>query len=125
MRHLLVGAAFCLVAMGCDSGPDGPGDFTGTLRSDGVALGAVVLEVVGNGVEGFSSAGGTKVFWAVQSDPKIHRVIVIGEGNGNLSFQVSVQDRGRGKPKATVVNAVDLENRPLPVTRDFKVRFTN
>jgi hypothetical protein len=125
MRRLLVCAAVGLAAVGCDSGPDGPGDFTGTLRSDGLALGAVVLEVVGNGVEGFSSAGGTKVFWAVQSDPKVHRVIVIGDGFGTLSFQVSVQDRGRGKPKATVLNAVDLENRPLPVTQEFKVRFTN
>ncbi len=125
MKRLLVFAVSGLVMMGCDSGPEGPGQFTGTLRSEGAAVGGVVLEVVGGGVEGFSGAAGTKVFWAAQSDPKIHRVIVIGEGGGDLAFQVSVEDRGRGKPKAAVINAVDLENRPLPVTPDFKVRFTN
>jgi hypothetical protein len=124
MKRLFVVAALSLLALGCDSGPDGPGDFTGTLRTEGVAVGAMVLEVVGSGIEGFSSAGGTKVFSAVQADPNTHRVMVIGEG-GDLAFQVTVQDRGRGKPKATVINAVDLENRPLPVTREFKVRFTN
>jgi hypothetical protein len=124
MKRLLVVATLSFLAAGCDSGPDGPGDYTGALRTQGVAVGAVVLEVVGTGIEDFSPAGGTKVFSAVQADPKVHRVMVIGEG-GDLTFQVSVQDRGRGKPKATVINAVDLENRPLPVTQDFKVRFTN
>ncbi|MGD2120092.1 MAG: hypothetical protein PVJ76_00035 [Gemmatimonadota bacterium] len=125
MRRLLVCAILGLLAAGCDSGPEGPGDFTGTLQSGGVAVGGVVLEVVGSGVEDFTGAGGTRVFWASQSDPKVHRVIVIGEGSGDLEFQVAVEDRGRGKPRATVLNAVDLENRPLPVTQDFKVRFTN
>ena len=124
MKRLLVAAVLSLWAVGCDSGPDGPGDFSGTLQTNAGSVGGVVLEVVGTGIEGFSGAGGTKVFSAVQADPKVHRVIVIGEG-GELTFQVSVQDRGRGKPKATVINAVDLENRPLPVTQDFKVRFTN
>ena len=124
MKRLLVVAMLSLGALGCDSGPDGPGDFTGTLQTSGGAVGGIVLEVVGTGIEGFSGAGGTKVFSAVQADPKVHRVIVIGE-SGELAFQVTVQDRGRGKPKATVVNAVDLQNRPLPVTQDFKVRFTN
>ena len=124
MKRLFVVAALSLLAAACDDGPDGPGDFTGTLRTEGVAVGAMVLEVVGSGIQDFSGAGGTKVFWAAQADPRVHRVMVIGEG-GDLAFQVSVQDRGSGKPKATVINAVDLESQPLPVTQDFKVRFTN
>ena len=125
MKRLLAFAALVFAAMGCDSGPEGRGDYTGTLSVDGAAIGAVVLEVVGSGIEGFSSSGTTKVFSAAQSDPKIHRVMVIGEGGGDLEFTVSVQDRGSRKPRAIVLNAVDLENRPLPVTQDFKVRFTN
>ena len=124
MKRLLVVAVLSLWVLACDSGPDGPGDFTGTLQTNGAAVGGIVLEVVGSGIEGFSGAGGTKVFSAVQADPKVHRVIVIGEG-GDLTFQISVQDRDRGKPRATVLNAVDLQNRPLPVTQDFKVRFRN
>jgi hypothetical protein len=85
----------------------------------------MVLEVVGRGVQGFSGAGGTKVFWAPQNDPKVHRVVVIGQGGGDLEFLVSVEDRANRKPRATVVNLVDMENRSLPVTNDYKVRFSN
>jgi hypothetical protein len=125
MKRVIGFVTLILLVGACDSGPDGPGDFTGTLQSEGVAVGGVVLEVVGSGVEDFAGAGGTKVFWAPQSDPKVHRVVVIGEGGGDLAFQVSVQDRSRGKPRATVLNAVDLQNRILPVTKEYKVRFTN
>ena len=107
----------------CDSGPEGPGDLTGTLQAPDVQVGAVVLEVVGGGIEGFSSAGGNKVFWAQQDDPARYRVVVVGENPGEISFTVSVRNLGGQNPRATVVNAVDLSNRPLPVTGDYRIRF--
>ena len=100
-------------------------------RSSGEAAEAVAAEARDRGVDATTAradvtdeADVDALFSAVQADPNVHRVIVIGEG-GDLTFQVSVQDRGRGKPRATVLNAVDLQNRPLPVTQDFKVRFRN
>jgi hypothetical protein len=87
-------------------------------------VGGVVFEVVGAGIETFTGSGGTRVFWARQPDPTIFRVILVGEGGGDLSFTATVQDRSKGLPRATVVSAVDLENRPLPVTNDFKVKFS-
>ena len=124
MRRLAVVGVLVLSAFGCDSGPDGPGDITGTLRTPGVVVGGVVLEIVGQGVQRFSGTGGTKVFWAPQTDPKVYRVVVIGEGGGDLEFKVSVEDRGKQKPRATVINLVDTENRTLPVTTDYKVGFS-
>ena len=123
MKRLAAVLMLALLMGACDSGPKGPGDLTGSVQSPGPALGGVVFQVVGSGIEKFTGTGGTKVFWAQQPDPKVFRVILVGEGGGDLTFSTSVQDRSKGLPKATVVSVVDLENRPLPVTGDFKVKF--
>ena len=83
-----------------------------------------MLEIVATGVEGFSGVGGTRVFWAPQEDPVVFRVIVIGEGGGDLKFSILVQDRSDRTPRGSVVLLTDLNNRPVPVTSDYDVRFT-
>jgi hypothetical protein len=123
MRRLLALMALGALLAGCDSGPDGPGDLTGTVRSRNSSLGGAVFEVVGKGIEGFAGAGGTKVFWARQENPTTYRVIVVGEGSGELTFTVSVQDRGDRKPRATLISVVDQGNNPLPATKDIEVKF--
>jgi len=125
MRRLFGLMVLASLVIGCDSGPDGPGDLTGSVQSPSPSLGGVVFEVVGAGIEGFSGAGGTWVSWARQEDPIVYRVIVLGESGGDLKFSVAVQDRGGRMPRATVVSAVDLNNRPLlPITEGYEVRFT-
>jgi hypothetical protein len=124
MRRLLVVAALALSVGACDSGPDGPGDLAGQVQSPAPSLGGAVFEVVGSGIEGFSGAGGTRVFWARQDNPVAYRVIVLGDGGGELAFTATVKERGGRLPRSTVVSAVDTENRPLPVTKDFKVKFS-
>ena len=125
MRRLAGFLILAVLMVGCDSGPQGPGDFSASVRSPGPSVGGVVLDVVGPSIEGFSGAGGSKVLWARQENTNAYRVIVIGEGGGELMFTISVMDRGDGKPKGTVVSAVDLDNRPLPVTKDYKVRISS
>ncbi len=117
--------ALASLVASCDSGPDGPGDIVASVQAPNRALGGVVMEVVAAGVEGFSGAGGTKVIWAPQSTAGLYRVIVIGQSGDELIFTVSVKDRAMRTPRATVIGAVDLENRPIPVTETFQVRFRN
>lgn len=124
MKRFSILAVLVAFAWGCDSGPHGPGDVTATLLAPDVAVGGIVVEMVGSGIEGFSGAGGTRVFFAQQDEPIVYRVIVIGEGSGDLSFKVSVRDRGGRFPRATVVGAVDMENLPLSVTQDYQLRFS-
>ena len=123
MKRLAAVLMLASLVGACDSGPEGPGDLTGRVQTSGPDLGAVVFQVVGTGIEKFTGTGGTKAFWAQQTDPKTFRVILVGEGGGELTFSASVQDRSKGLPRATVVSVVDLENRPLPVTNDFKVKY--
>ncbi len=125
MKRLIGLVALAILAAACDSGPSGPGDLAGSIQSPAPVLGGVVLEVVGKGIEGFSGAGGTEVFWARQEDPSTYRVIVVGESGGELGFTVSVRDRSDRKPRATVVGVVDLNNQPLPVTEGYEVKFTH
>jgi len=124
MRTLIGGILALFLLAGCDSGPDGPGDLSGTVQSSGSPLGAVVIEVVGAGIEGFQGTGDTKVFWARQEDPNIYRVVVVGDGSGDLRFSVSVRDRGARVPRALVASAVDAENGILPVANDLRVRIS-
>jgi hypothetical protein len=114
-----------LLAWGCDSGPSGPGDLAGLVQANGADLGGAVLQVVGRGIDGFSGVGGSQVYWATTDIDDTYRVIVISESTGNLHFQVGVQDLGGPRPSASVVNLVDGQNRTLPATSGYKVRFTH
>lgn len=123
MKKLVGVMALAMGMWACDTGPDGPGDLSGLVRGGSQDLGAVVFEVVGAGIEGFSGAGGSRVFWARQENPVVFRVIVVAENGGDLSFSANVSDRGGRMPRATLVSAVDTENRPIPVTEGMEVRF--
>lgn len=123
MRRGLFLTLLPFLVVGCDSGPSGPGDLTGSIQAPNASLGAVALEVVGPGIEGFSGAGGSRVFWAPGDNPAAFRVIVVSEHGGEVRFTVAVRDLAKRKPRSTVISMVDLENRLLPVTGDVKVRF--
>ena len=124
MKRFMGLAVLAILVVGCDTLPSGPGEITGSVQSQNASLGGAVLEIVATGVEGFSGVGGTKVFWAPQEDPVVFRVIVIGEGGGDLKFSISMQDRSDRTPRGSVVLLTDLNNRPVPVTSDYDVRFT-
>jgi hypothetical protein len=83
-----------------------------------------VLEVVGKGIEGFSSAGATRVFSAPTATADTHRVILVSDVPGTLQFRVSVVDVGDRKPRAAVINVVSGDNLPLPATSDYNVVFS-
>lgn len=124
MKRLIILTALATMALGCDSGPKGPGDLTATLQTKGVVVGGIVVQMIGSGIEGFSGAGGSKVFFAEQDEPGVYRVVVIGVGSGDLSFKVSVKDVGGRRPRATIVGAVDPNNLPLPATDDYQLKFS-
>jgi hypothetical protein len=124
MNRFMVGMVVALLAGACDPGPSGPGDLNGSLESVGAPLGGAVLEVVGKGIQGFSSSGGTRVFWAATGSPDTYRVVLINGSPGTLDFRVAVEALERKKPSAAVINVVSEGNLPLPATTDYRVRFS-
>ncbi len=111
MRRTLLSAvlACVLVLAACDSGPKGPGQLTGRLRSGPIPVGAIVLEVTGAGITGFSGSGTTQAFFA-ENAAGAFRVVLVTPDAGEMDFQISVQDLEAPLPAVTSVEAVGADN---------------
>lgn len=115
-RRLVVALVIAPVLVaGCDSGPSGPGHLS--ARTSGPTLGAVVLEVEGQGIEGFSARGSSRVYSApVEGRSGVYRVIVLSPDAGSLPFEIDVEDMGMEGPVITVVSAADGANVAMPAS---------
>ena len=123
-RRRVVAMALVAVALlsACDTGPDGPGTVSGTV-SGAPDVGAVVLDVVWAGVQGFEGQGGTQVYSApVPGEADRYRVILVDPSGGELSFGISVDGVYLEGPVVTVVEATDTADEPRAVS-DLKVRL--
>ena len=109
-RALVVSALVCGLLVGaCDSGPKGPGQLTGRLRSGPIPVGAIVLEFTGAGITGFSGSGVTQAFFA-ENAPGVFRVVLVTTTAGEMDFKISVQDVEAPFPSITSVQAVGADN---------------
>lgn len=118
---LLATLALVSVAACGDDGPSGPGSLDGLVRG-AQPLGAVVLDVRGDGIVGFEEQPGTRVFSAAtDATGTSHRVVLVGEAAGALGFRVRVEDRGGPAPTATVVAASDGEDRTVSAVGGIQV----
>ena len=114
--HRLLGLLVVATLAGCDLGPSGPGTVAGTVVGT-APLGAVVLEVTGVGITGFTGQGDTQAYGAVVSDLEgRHRVVLVDRAGGQIQFGIRVQDLGAERPMITVVLAASPENQTVPIT---------
>jgi hypothetical protein len=116
---VLLGALALLSA--CDRS-SGPGYVAGSLEGP-TALGAAVVDVRGTGIMGFEAAGSTRVFSAVTPEG-VHRLVLVGEAPGALTFRIKVEDPQAAPPAAVVVSAADAANLPIGSVHAFVVRIT-
>lgn len=119
---LALAAAVTLAACG-DDGPDGPGALDGRV-SAATELGAVVLLVEGGGVAEISGVGDTRAFTG-PAESESRRVILVGEGSGELRFRVDVDDLSAPRPVVTVVSAVDTSNQGVAAVSAVDVQLTH
>lgn len=112
-RRLRAGmsAIVALLALaGCDDGPRGPGKLEAIVA--GEALGGVLLQVDGPGIQSFSAHGDARVY--ASSDevrPGRFRVIVISPASGDLRFSIHVDDLDMEAPSVMVLQATRADNR--------------
>ena len=112
-RPRLVTAMVVALTLGaCDWGPRGSGQVTGMVSSGISPVGAIVLEVTGPGVQGFSEAGQTRVFFA-EAETDVYRVVLVGADPDRIRFRVDVDDVQGPMPTVVVVEAVDDSNAPI------------
>ena len=101
-------AAAALAA--CDSGPSGPGTLSATV-SGPQALGAVLLEVTGIGIQGFVGQGDTRVYGAELSALEgKHRVVAVTGTGGTLRIGIRVDDLGAPAPVFVVLKSASPDD---------------
>ena len=108
-RRLVVAMAVALTLGACDWGPRGSGQLRGIVLSAVSPVGAIVIEVSGPGVKGFSEDGQTRVFFA-EPQTDVHRVVLVGADPDRIRFRVDVDDVEGTRPTVVVVEAVDDSN---------------
>jgi hypothetical protein len=101
-----------LVLSACDWGPRGPGQLRGIVLSGVSPVGAIVLEVSGPGVQGFSEAGQTRVFFA-EPETDVYRVVLVAVDPERIRFRVDMDDVRSPMLTTVVVEALDDSNAPI------------
>ena len=124
MRRLrLVASMAVALALGaCDWGPRGPGQLRAFVVPGVSPVGAIVLEVRGPGVQGFSEAGQTRVFFA-EPQTDVYRVVLVAADPGRIRFRVDMDDVRSPELAAIVIEAVDENNAPLIDLGGITVEF--
>ena len=84
----------------CDWGPRGPGELKGIVTSGEVRVGVIVFEISGPGVQGFTDAGQTRIFFA-EPQPEVYRVVLVAANPDRIRFRVAMDDVR--SPSLTVV----------------------
>lgn len=124
LAALALAASVALAGCG-DDDPSGPGALDGRVSAT-VDLGAVVLSVEdgdGTAPGTVSGAGDTRAFVGPASAGS-RRVILVGEGSGELRFSIDVEDVGAPQPSVTVVSAVDTSNEDVAAVSTIDVQMS-
>jgi hypothetical protein len=119
--RLVAGMAVVMALGACDWGPRGPGQLRGTVQSGASPVGAIVLEVSGPGIQGFSEAGRTRVFFA-EARTDVYRVVLVAADPSR--FRVDMDDVRSPMVTAVLVEAVDDNNAPIPDLNGITVELT-
>lgn len=119
--------AFLAVALAvgaCDDDAGGPGTLQARVDPGDAAVGAAVVEVSADGVQGFEAAGQVRMYSGETSGGRFHRVVLVGpRGGGELRFRIRVEDVSADPLPAYVVAAADTANRPIVGLSEMRVRL--
>jgi hypothetical protein len=122
-RMRLVAVMAVALALGaCDWGPRGPGELRGVVTSGTVRVGAIVLEISGPGVQGFTDAGQTRTFFA-EPEPEVYRVVLVAADPDRIRFRVTMDDVRSPALTVVMVEAVDDSNAPITDLSEITVEL--
>ena len=107
--RLVTAISVALATSACDWGPRGPGQLEGIVTSGPSPVGAIVLEISGPGVQGFSDSGQTRVFFA-EPQTDVYRVVLVAADPDQIRFRVTMDDVRSPSLTVVVIEAVDDSN---------------
>jgi hypothetical protein len=120
--RLVAVMAVALALGACDWGPRGPGELRGVVTSGTVRVGAIVLEISGPGVQGFTDAGQTRTFFA-EPEPEVYRVVLVAADPDRIRFRVTMDDVRSPALTVVMVEAVDDSNAPITDLSEITVEL--
>lgn len=130
LARIALVVAVALGAGACDDDPSGPGVFTGRVASSAdEPAGAAVIEITGEGIEGFEALGSSRIFSRTVQAPTeeegegLYRVVVVAPAGSALRFGVRVEDVAVGVPTVTLVSVADTANEPVGSLEDYRIQF--
>ncbi len=121
VRHTLVGVALA-VGLGACGDDVRPGFLLVTFESPSVEVGAVVVELAGAGLGAVQGVGGAVAVAHDQPDASL-RVLTSSTGPVAPRFRIAVDNVNMDLPRATLLQAVDLQNRPVVGTAGVQIRI--
>jgi len=98
-----------LTSSACEWGPRGEGELRGIVTPGSVPVGAIVLEISGPGVQGFTDAGQTRILFA-EPQPEVYRVVLVAADPDRIRFRVAMDDVRSPSLTVVTVEAVDDTN---------------
>lgn len=107
---------------GCSDDPEGPG--TLVLRVSGAPLGAVVIELEGEGLRGVEqpATGWAELVPVAPRDGRpVHRLVVIRTVPGEITARLAVTDVATVRPVATVLEAAGGDDRLVSSTASLRI----
>ena len=110
--RLVTFMAVALMLSACDWGPRGRGQLRGIVTSGASPVGAIVLEISGPGIQDFTEAGQTRVFFA-ELETDVYRVVLVAGDPDRIRFRVAMDDVRRPALTVVTVEAVDDSNAPI------------
>ena len=110
--RLITLMAVALTLSSCDWGPRGRGELRGIVTSGVSPVGAIVLEISGPGIQDFTEAGQTRVFFA-ELETDRYRVVLVAGDPDRIRFRVAMDDVRRPALTVVTVEAVDDSNAPI------------
>ncbi len=110
--RLVTVMAVALALGACDWGPRGSGQLRGIVTPGATPVGAIVLEISGRGVQGFSEAGQTRLFSA-EPGTDVYRVVLVATDPDRIRFRVDMDDVRGPALSVVAVEAVDDNNEPI------------
>lgn len=117
-------AVVLAAGVACESGPSGPGTLGATVESATLTAAAIVLEVRGVGIRGFTSNSPLQLYWAPGSAAGSFKVVLMNPGEAiSLTFHIQVDDLGAAAPTGEVIEATSVTNLPIRNTSDLTLRI--
>lgn len=109
---------------GCDPGPSGRGQLSGSVMANGEAPGAALILFGGSGLLGVEGTGGTRAWANPSSDgsDELRVLLVDLDPAGALTFKLDVEDVSAPLPSITVLQLADRDNVRF-TTEDIQIRI--